>query len=67
MNPTRPATPLFAFFATVVVIQGIHVFEHIVQLTQVYLFDVAEDDALGLLGTYSPSRTPRSGCTSYSM
>lgn len=34
----------------VVVIQGIHVLEHIIQLAQVYLFGVADDDALGLLG-----------------
>jgi hypothetical protein len=34
----------------VVVIEGIHVFEHVVQLAQVYLFGVADDDALGFLG-----------------
>lgn len=38
------------FFVAVVVIQGIHVFEHVVQLIQVYMLDVPEDDALGLLG-----------------
>jgi hypothetical protein len=37
-------------FTAVVVIQGIHVVEHIIQLAQVYVFGVAEDDALGLLG-----------------
>jgi hypothetical protein len=37
-------------FVAVVVIQGVHVFEHVVQLAQVYLFDVADDDALGFLG-----------------
>jgi len=37
-------------FVAVVVIQGIHVFEHVAQLAQVYLFGVADDDALGLLG-----------------
>lgn len=40
-----------AFIALVVVIQGIHVIEHIIQLAQVYLFRVADDDALGLLGS----------------
>ena len=38
------------FFVGVVVVQGVHVFEHVIQLAQVYLLDVAEDDALGLLG-----------------
>lgn len=38
------------FFVGVVVVQGIHVFEHVVQLIQVYLLDVPDDDALGLLG-----------------
>jgi hypothetical protein len=37
-------------FTSVVVIQGIHVIEHVIQLAQVYLFGVADDDALGLLG-----------------
>ena len=37
-------------FVAVVVIQGIHVIEHVIQLAQVYLFGVADDDALGLLG-----------------
>jgi hypothetical protein len=37
-------------FVAVVVVQGIHVFEHVVQLAQVYLFGVADDDALGFLG-----------------
>jgi len=34
----------------VVVIQGGHVIEHIVQTLQVFVFGVPEDDALGLLG-----------------
>ncbi len=38
------------FYLLVVVVQGIHVFEHIVQLAQVHLLGVADDDALGLLG-----------------
>lgn len=37
-------------FVLVVVIQGIHVVEHVIQLAQVYLFGVADDDALGVLG-----------------
>jgi hypothetical protein len=39
-----------SFFTAVVLIQGIHVFEHIVQLVQVYLLGVPDDEALGLLG-----------------
>lgn len=34
----------------VVIVQGIHMFEHVVQLIQVYAFGVPDDDALGLLG-----------------
>jgi hypothetical protein len=37
-------------FAGVVLIQGVHVVEHVIQLVQVYLLGVADDDALGLLG-----------------
>ncbi|MEO8694627.1 MAG: hypothetical protein ABI658_13975 [Acidimicrobiales bacterium] len=40
----------FPFFATVVIVQGVHVIEHIIQLFQVYVFDVPDEDALGLLG-----------------
>ena len=40
----------FPFFATVVIVQGIHVIEHVIQLLQVYVFNVPDDDALGLLG-----------------
>jgi hypothetical protein len=40
----------FPVFVAVVIIQGIHVIEHLIQLGQVYLLDVADDDALGLLG-----------------
>jgi hypothetical protein len=42
--------PAFVFMSAVVVIQGGHVVEHVVQLAQVLVFGVAEDDALGLLG-----------------
>lgn len=34
----------------VVIVQGIHMFEHVVQLIQVYAFGVPDDNALGLLG-----------------
>jgi hypothetical protein len=37
-------------FVAVVVIQGIHVAEHVIQLGQVYVFGVPDDDALGILG-----------------
>jgi hypothetical protein len=38
------------FFIAVVAIQGIHVFEHIVQLVQVFVIGIPDDRALGLLG-----------------
>ncbi|HXH20733.1 MAG TPA: hypothetical protein VNN10_01800 [Dehalococcoidia bacterium] len=38
------------FFTAVVIIQGVHVAEHIIQLAQVYVFGVPDDDALGILG-----------------
>jgi hypothetical protein len=41
---------LFRFFVIVVIVQGIHVVEHIVQLLQVTVFDVPSDRAFGLLG-----------------
>jgi hypothetical protein len=40
----------FTFFAGVMLVQGVHVIEHIIQLIQVFILDVPEDDALGLLG-----------------
>ena len=47
----RYARPAFwLLFVGVVVVQGIHVFEHVVQLVQVFLLDVPEAQALGLLG-----------------
>jgi hypothetical protein len=49
-GPGRLADRTFHFLAVVVAVQGTHVFEHIVQLGQVYIWDVPEDDALGLLG-----------------
>ncbi|MBW3665612.1 MAG: hypothetical protein KY469_21155 [Actinobacteria bacterium] len=41
---------VFGLFVVVVVVQGVHVVEHVIQLVQVYLLGVPEDDALGLLG-----------------
>lgn len=41
---------LLAFYALVVLIQGVHVIEHIIQLVQVYLLGVPDERALGLLG-----------------
>jgi hypothetical protein len=46
----REIGPFLLFFGALVVIQGVHMFEHVVQLAQVSVFGVAEDDALGLLG-----------------
>lgn len=46
----RNAGPFLLFFGALVLIQGVHMFEHVVQLLQVTVFDVVEDDALGLLG-----------------
>jgi hypothetical protein len=40
----------FYFMTAVVLIQGGHVIEHIVQLAQVFVFEVPEAEALGLLG-----------------
>lgn len=52
--PNAPAALLksifYPLFLAVVIVQGIHVVEHIIQLAQVYVFGVADDDALGLLG-----------------
>ena len=48
---TAALSPLaFRFLVIVVVVQGGHVIEHIVQPLQVFVFGVPEDDALGLLG-----------------
>jgi hypothetical protein len=52
-NASRPADAVrgtMIFFVTIVVIQGIHVIEHILQLVQVYVLGVPDDDAFGLLG-----------------
>ena len=39
-----------AFYAAVVLVQGVHVIEHIIQLIQVYVLGIPDDEALGLLG-----------------
>ena len=46
------STGFFRFYLAIVVIQGIHVIEHIIQLLQVTVFHVPDDDALGLLGYF---------------
>jgi hypothetical protein len=38
------------FYTVVVAVQGVHVIEHIIQLIQVYGFDVPSEKAFGLLG-----------------
>ena len=38
------------FLVTVVVIQVVHMFEHVIQLLQVTVWHVPDDEALGLLG-----------------
>ena len=48
--PSAVRTRFFHFYVAVVVIQGVHVVEHIIQLLQVYVYGVPDDDALGLLG-----------------
>jgi hypothetical protein len=41
---------LLAFYAAVVLVQGVHVVEHVIQLIQVFVLGVPDDQALGLLG-----------------
>ena len=45
-----PRSTFFLLFAGVVLVQGVHVVEHVIQLVQVYVLGVPDDDALGLLG-----------------
>ena len=49
---TRPAigTAFLGFYSAVVVVQGGHVIEHIIQLIQVFVLGIPDDQALGLLG-----------------
>jgi hypothetical protein len=47
---TAPKQWFYPLFASVVIVQGIHVVEHIIQMIQVYAFGIPDDDALGLLG-----------------
>jgi hypothetical protein len=46
----RAIGAFLTFYATVVVVQGGHVIEHIIQLIQVYVLGIPDDEALGLLG-----------------
>jgi hypothetical protein len=45
-------TRFFAFYAAVVLVQGVHVVEHIIQLIQVYVLGIPDAVALGLLGYF---------------
>lgn len=47
---TEMSKYLIPLFCLIVVVQGIHVIEHVIQLVQVYHLGIPEDDALGLLG-----------------
>jgi hypothetical protein len=47
---TQLSTRIFVLMTAVVLVQGGHVVEHIVQLVQVLVLGVPDDDALGLLG-----------------
>jgi hypothetical protein len=49
-RPRLPTTTFGRLFGVVVIVQGVHVIEHIIQLIQVYGLAVPEDQALGLLG-----------------
>jgi hypothetical protein len=40
----------FGFYAAVVLIQGVHVIEHHIQLVQVFVLGIPDKEALGLLG-----------------
>src|SRR4029450_11359517 len=41
---------LFWFFVGVAVVQSVHMFEHVLQLIQITVWEVPDDEALGLLG-----------------
>jgi hypothetical protein len=45
-----PLEAALALYVGVVIVQGVHVGEHILQLVQVYAWGVPDDEALGLLG-----------------
>jgi hypothetical protein len=51
-QPATASTRFFRFFVGVVVIQGIHFVEHVVQLLQVTVFDVPSSSANGFLGYF---------------
>ena len=48
--PRWLSSVFYPLFVGVVVVQGFHVMEHVIQLAQVYLFAIPDDNALGLLG-----------------
>src|SRR5919109_1178859 len=48
--PRLTETTFRRLFIATVVVQGIHVFEHVVQLYQVFVLGIPENQALGLLG-----------------
>jgi hypothetical protein len=50
MTPNFFSAAFRPFFAAVVVIQGIHVVEHIIQLIQVYVLGIPDERAFGILG-----------------
>ena len=45
-----PSRWFMTFYTAVVVVQSVHVVEHVIQLVQVYVLGVPDDEALGLLG-----------------
>jgi hypothetical protein len=48
--PSDRRASLVPLFTGVVVVQGIHIVEHVIQLYQVFVLGIPDDDALGLLG-----------------
>jgi len=48
--PRLTETTFRRLFIATTVVQGIHVFEHVVQLYQVFVLGIPDDTALGLLG-----------------
>jgi hypothetical protein len=48
--PRFLSTAFRPLFVGVVVVQGIHVIEHVIQLIQVFVLGIPDDKALGLLG-----------------
>ena len=50
LAPVRLGKGAFILFAAVVAIQGVHVFEHVLQLVQVYVLGIPDEQAFGILG-----------------